>query len=283
MGRKKRANTSTFMSNLEPYNFFFELPLYTQIKVDKNNKMEFVKLMRFSGGIDAYNPILKENTTYRMIANRHFQVGAYLLSSYEDFTDFTLTCIRNNFTIKCFAYLEVSQDEDEEEIGFFQKVGQLPSIADLHRSKIKEYDKVLEREKIKEITRAIGLAANGVGIGSFVYLRRVFEYLVEEAHKKAVKENNINEAVYEKSRMVDKIELLKKYLPTFLVQNRSIYGILSLGIHELTEQDCLTHFEALKVGIELILDEKVGELNKERKIAEAQRKIESVNQQIKGK
>ena len=40
---------------------------------------------------------------------------------------------------------------------------------------IKQYDKELRKPDLKEFTRAIGLAANGVGIGSFVYLRRIFE------------------------------------------------------------------------------------------------------------
>jgi hypothetical protein len=36
------------------------------------------------------------------------------------------------------------------------KIGQYHSIADLHISKIKEFDKVLSKEKLKEFTRAIG-------------------------------------------------------------------------------------------------------------------------------
>lgn len=272
------------MSNLHPYSFFFELPLYTKIKVDSNNINEFYELMNFrGGGINAYNPTLKENTTYRVGLDKYISGGNYQLSSYEGFNKFMLTCVRNGFTITYFAYLETIEDDEGNEEHFFQKVGQLPSIADLHISKIKEYDKVLPREKIKEVTRAIGLAANGVGIGSFVYLRRVFEDLVEEAHQIATKDGAINEDDYNKGRMVEKIELLKNYLPDFLVANKSIYGVLSLGIHELNEQDCLKHFEAVRVGIELILDEKIEKLNKQAKIDEAQKRIQSVTQQLKGK
>jgi hypothetical protein len=46
-------------------------------------------------------------------------------------------------------------------------------------------------------------------------------------------------------------------LPEFLVKNSAIYGILSKGIHELSEQDCLEIFPAVKLGIELILDDKI--------------------------
>jgi len=81
--------------------------------------------------------------------------------------------------------------------------------------------------------------------------------------------------------MVEKIELLKEHLPPFLVANKAIYSILSVGIHELDEQECLKHFEALKVGIELILDEKVDVYNKRKKIEEAQSRIQNITQQIK--
>jgi hypothetical protein len=271
------------MSNLHPYSFFFDLPLYTKIKVDSSNTNEFYQLMQFRGGINAYNPLLKENTTYKVYFDKYISGSNYQISSYEGFSKFTLTCVRNNYSITCFVHLDTIEDENGDEVYYFQKIGQLPSIADLHISKIKEYDKVLDREKIKEVTRAIGLAANGVGIGSFVYLRRVFEDLVEEAHQIATKDNSLDEDAYDKGRMVEKIELLKNYLPNFLVANKSIYGILSLGIHELTEQDCLKHFEAVRVGIELILDEKIEKLNKQNKIEEAQRRIQMINQQLKEK
>lgn len=55
----------------------------------------------------------------------------------------------------------------------------------LNINQIRKYDKVLSGERLKEFTRASGLAANGVGIGSFVYLRRIFEELIGEAHKAA--------------------------------------------------------------------------------------------------
>ncbi len=57
--------------------------------------------------------------------------------------------------------------------------------------------------------------------------------------------------------MNEKIALLKRELPSFLVENPKLYGILSKGIHDLTESDCLANFEALKLAIMVILDEKL--------------------------
>jgi hypothetical protein len=159
------------------------------------------------------------------------------------------------------------------------KVGQSPSVADLHISEIKQYKKLLSEEKLKEFTRAIGLAANGVGIGSFVYLRRIFEHLISEAYSTCLSEGLVTEEQYNRSRMDQKIGLLSAHLPVFLVENKSIYSVLSLGIHELDENTCLAHFDTLRVGIEIILDEKLDELKKREKVETAKKKLSQLKSQ----
>jgi hypothetical protein len=69
--------------------------------------------------------------------------------------------------------------------------------------------------------------------------------------------------------MDERIEMLQDYLPPFLVEHRAIYGMLSAGVHELTENDCLAHFDALRTGIEIILDQKVEEKKKTLRLKEA--------------
>ena len=85
------------------------------------------------------------------------------------------------------------------------KIGQSPSLADLWSDTDSGYKAVLEEEKLRELKRAIGLSAHGVGIGAFVYLRRVFEYLVQCAHEAASTEDGWDEEQYAKSRIVDRI------------------------------------------------------------------------------
>lgn len=60
-----------------------------------------------------------------------------------------------------------------------------------------------------------------------------------------------------------KIETLKVYLPKVLVTNKNVYGIISKGVHELSEEECREMFPYIKAGIELILDDLLAE--KERK------------------
>ncbi|GFD75677.1 hypothetical protein KUL113_50970 [Tenacibaculum sp. KUL113] len=74
----------------------------------------------------------------------------------------------------------------------------------------------------------------------------------------------MDEETYKRARMNEKIEMLSAELPEFIVENKSMYSILSKGIHELSENECLKAFPIVKVGIEIILDEKIEKLNKEK-------------------
>jgi len=164
---------------------------------------------------------------------------------------------------------------------FFTKVGQFPSVADFQIPQSEKYRKILEDEQYKELTKGIGLSAHGVGIGSFVYLRRVFENLIEEAHIKAQEGvGDFSEENYIKARMDEKIKMVKDYLPEFLVENRNLYAILSKGIHELGEDECLQYFETVKIGIEQILDEKIIQKEKAEKAIKAREAIQKVHGKI---
>lgn len=259
------------MNLLDLHTYYFELPLYTKVQYSENEENKIFDLMWSENGINAYNPTIKENTTYFIIIPKSKN---FLLSAYNGLIVTKLFCSRTKEIVEVISYLDAGNK-------IIQKVGQYPSIAHFHISKIKDYQKVLTPEKIKEFTRAIGLASNGVGIGSFVYLRRIFEYLLENEHQKAKLTNNWNDELYQRSKVVEKIELLKNNLPAFLVENKTLYSILSVGIHSLEENECLEYFETVKIGIELILDEELDKYKKEQKIIEAKKKIGIVTQQIK--
>lgn len=158
--------------------------------------------------------------------------------------------------------------------GTMEKIGQLPSFSDLRVHQISKYKHVLTEDQMREFARAIGLASHDVGVGAYVYLRRIYEALVEEAHVESKGKAGWDEATYERSRMSEKIGLLAGVLPEFLVKNASMYSLLSKGIHELSEVECLTHFDTLRIGIELILDEKHERRERIRKVADAEKAIQ---------
>jgi hypothetical protein len=181
-----------------------------------------------------------------------------------------LVCSRNSaHRIKYF--LRIENDT-------LMKIGQYPSLADLQLQGLDKYNSVLEESERKELARAIGLHANGIGIGAFVYLRRIFENLIEGAHKSAFNDADWDELSFQKGKTEDRIKSLKAHLPDLLVANAGMYTILGKGIHSLSEQECLGHFNTLKVGIELILDEKIEIQHKERhkkQLADEKAKIQT--------
>lgn len=160
------------------------------------------------------------------------------------------------------------------------KIGQYPSIADIESNSIKVYRKILKSD-YQYFSKAIGLYANGIGIGSYVYLRRIFENLISEARDEAAKDDNLDIKSFDQAKMKDKIKLLgNHYLPEFIVDNSLVYSILSKGIHELTEDDCKKIFPTLQVSIELILDDKIElarKKDKRKQAAMALNKFNSVN------
>lgn len=138
------------------------------------------------------------------------------------------------------------------------KIGQYPSVADLLIPSIVKYKSILDKQ-FREFSKAIGLFAHGIGIGSFVYLRRIIEKLVFDKFQQFSNELGITAEEFEHLKFDDKIAVLKEHLPTVLVKNKNIYGIVSKGIHELSEDECLRMFPFIRTGIELILDDLLAE------------------------
>lgn len=131
------------------------------------------------------------------------------------------------------------------------KIGQYPTVADLTFPELDDYKHVISKQDRRELGTAIGLFANGVGAGSYVYLRRILERLVYQAKESAGAD--IDTDKFQNAKVADRIKMLRGYLPDILVQNTTIYGILSKGIHELSEEECIKHFPVVKECIFQIL------------------------------
>ena len=164
------------------------------------------------------------NHDYDKEANQSLQKNViYLVYVSRAYFPFYPTKTGEKFVI--YSYI----DEEEK---FIQKIGQYLSIADFHIHQIRKYDKILKKDQLKEFTRAIGLAANGVGIGSFIYLRRIFENLLEEAHQEAKKDNSWDENKYKNSRVPEKIKLLKDFYVKNVEKHFQTNCLSTLCIHQ---------------------------------------------------
>ena len=156
-----------------------------------------------------------------------------------------------------------------------EKVGQYPSMADMQLFDIERYRPILDKDQFRDFRMALGLHASGVGCGSFLYLRRVFEGLVADAESAASKSDGWDADEFRKRDFNKKVEYLEafgqKVIPDELeaVRNR-LYGVLSRGVHASSDQECNELFPALQYAIEELLDHKLARRNRELRLREVQ-------------
>lgn len=277
--------------------FLFDLPLYHRVPID--NCEDIINFLEKGGNphqiVDGYNPIEKCDSTFEVYCGiydtAHSIFGrteltvsyVHLKKTVFNTYEIILKCKRYSTFLYYLIHAEYEDiDTGHDNIVSISKVGQYPSVADFHIGQVRKYGKILPKDKMREFTKAIGLAANGVGIGSFVYLRRIFEYLVFDALAVAKDRNNeFDIDGFNNARMNEKIQMLSGFLPDFLVENHAIYGILSKGIHELSEEDCKKYFTILRESIEMILDEKLEAHQKELKKASVKQTLSQITGKLK--
>lgn len=258
--------------------------LYDKIEITPDNINDLVDLINGDVRIDSYCPFCGEKRVFTMkpicavdadessvynLASRLStlqELGFTRTIQYEDGTSdevwawYNWQC-ENSVRLMNFHY--VCTMDETHHLDYVVRtcdnemwiIGQYPSVADLSFPELDIYKKVLNSEDRRELRRAIGLYAQGIGIGSYAYLRRVFERIINQAKDTATAENALDLDAYAKSRVVEKIVLLKDYLPAFMVANKDVYGVISKGIHELSEEECLSYFPIMKDTIFMILQQ----------------------------
>lgn len=241
--------------------FCLTVPLYEQFQYDNEKENPFFDLEQFGGTLDFHCPECGQHSVFTVKKNNYH--------SHSHYTNYIFSllihCSRNSAHQALFVF--------RAHQGILQKIGQIPSLADLALPDLRKYRQVLGAERFKELTRAIGLTTHGVGVGAFVYLRRIFESLIDGAHSVASTGQDWDEEAYTRARMDEKIAFLKEHLPEFLVQNRGLYSILSVGVHTLTEAECLAAFPAVRLAIELILDDLLEQHERQVKLKSAAKSL----------
>jgi hypothetical protein len=189
MSTEKNKNNSL----PSPVDFFLKTPLYEVFHAEAVDEFQIQDLKiqdvkNFQGTIDAFCMECKKDSIFRRVEINQ--------GEYEEYEDYPRTS--HDSKVFCIPFV-CTRDESHNMYFYFMahnytvmKIGQYPSLADLNSDKIKKYRKILG-DKYQEFSKAVGLASHGVGIGSFVYLRRIFENLIEEAHREAIKIDSWNE------------------------------------------------------------------------------------------
>jgi hypothetical protein len=235
---------------------------------------------RLQGGpdiqFDAYCTKCKMMSTFREKATRSGGAGMrsptderYLK---DDIFSLVLFCQRNE-KHKYFYVIEVERQA-------IQKIGQSPSMADIAFPQIEMYKSVLDESYLRELKSAMGLFAHGVGIGSFTYLRRVFEKLIID-ERDAERASGKPLVGFEELPLDQKIDALKDRLPSALLKYKLIYGVLSVGLHQLDEQKCLAYFPVVQAIIFLILDDHIDVRNKKLAQEKVDREFNEIHAKLK--
>jgi hypothetical protein len=168
-----------------------------------------------------------------------------------------------------------------DENGFLTKIGQSPSIRDFDNAS-KRYKSIIKDKFTRvELNTSIGLKSHGIGIGSFVYLRRIFERLIYEQYEVYLQENPAANKNEFPKHMHEKIDYLKDYLPPLLVKNKNtLYAILSKGIHQLSEKECLDNYDTVYAAIIIILEKKLESDEKRKKEIEVNKALQKTHMTI---
>lgn len=159
---------------------------------------------------------------------------------------------------------------------YMMKIGQYPQITYITVKDLKGLDKVLDKYGIKQDYRkAVRNSANGDNISSYVYLRRMLEKYIMSVYNENRNSVEITQEEFFKVKTIDKMKMLKAFLPSILNENQHIYSILSKGIHELEEEKCQEYYPVLKRIIDLVFLSEVQKKEEKELMKEVQKIISS--------
>lgn len=265
--------------------FIFYDPLYTEKQL-----YDFIPLLEkiINYAEKVYCPICKDDSIFKInidntlkvnINNSLSSMGGIDSGSNVESTSRFIKSILSNLSFTCSKNqshkINICVHFSDKDTVI--KIGQYPAITHLQFRDISKYDKELKRFA-DEYRTSLRLFSQNIGIGSFVYLRRIFEQVVENVHQELIKETKWDEHKYKKlNRMEDKINMCEEFRSVFPDEIKKykirIWKLLSIGIHELEENECMQMYPILKFLMEAILDDIIERKQKALKLKEAVSKL----------
>ncbi|HEY5124693.1 MAG TPA: hypothetical protein VIK14_13260 [Ignavibacteria bacterium] len=264
---------------MNPKDFYEINSLYQKIDLSAENNQKVTDLIDFRGPIDIFCPWCNDTSIFNIsetIDVDNGNVGFYskhkiMLDSFAkkeitgDYSGFISTKpkIEFNYPNKFyFKKFHCTRNGNHILIVFFViqdnklfKIGQYPSELDLTQKNFYKYNRLIDKKIVNEVRTSLILKGHNFNVASLIYLRRAYEFMIEECHQIKLKENGWDENKYIGIRNEDKIELLKELLPEKFIKHKSMYGILSKAIHQLEDDECKEAYKILFPIFILIFDE----------------------------
>lgn len=268
--------------DLNEHDIIINLGLYQKIEINPStaddvlrflSKDSMIKIPSKNVIFDSFCPKCKKESTFRdlytnkSISSTNLNVDLDLYKN-RTIPDFRYSKLREYVFIKEYV---CSRDQSHIHSFYFlfdgkhlTKVGQTLLQTASFAIESKKYRKYFPDIQ-KELFTSVKLYSDGIGVGAILYLRRIFEKLINNATIEHIKTHPTKELEIKNAHMSDKINILKDTLPDFLVQNKHMYSILSSAVHELDEDICKGAYPFIKDSILMILDQEIDRISSEKK------------------
>lgn len=163
------------------------------------------------------------------------------------------------------------------------KIGQYPPW-DISISK--DLEKIMEKFS-KYYKKGLICEFQSYGIGANAYFRRIVEELIDDllgripdlmSGEEKIKYEEALEESRKTKNAQDKIALVKDLLPPILIPERynplkTLYEILSVGIHELTDEECLENAQIIRDILNFLVGSILRRKKEQQEFSEGMKKL----------
>ena len=279
-------------------------PLYVPVTVESESAVAVVRALRLvQTTVDLYCPTCKKETPWKTVvapelpeAYEREKIAATLptlastVKGYADpypwFGDFAITfaCGRLPHTAVFYFRANPAPPTDKSKSPLkITKVGQAPSLSDFQVGALKLVDEGTTKAQREDFVRAIHTGAHGFAVAACVYYRRVFESILHDARDEHMQEHDKETwPEFSSANTLEKIKLVSAHLPEFLVEHPQLYKILSLGVHQLSEEECTRELPLLREAIELIIEDRAVRKQKEKNKVRVSKMLQGVLNRTQG-
>ena len=278
------------MANKE---FLEKYPLYKKF-LDLGNISRWTNVENLpKPAIHMYCPVCDSEQTFNMI-NEYYETdslhGEYILNKVLRLKYVCSSC-RQGTRIFLVSFSEIKRkfhnsktgEDEEKDVLYAMKVGQTPAW-DITMDK--ELETMLG-EHAEYYRRGLICESQSYGVGAYAYFRRISEDiidellesildLVEEDEKEQYKEKL--EQVKKEKITENKINLVKDLLPKSLQVDgmnplKELYGVLSQGIHNETDEECMDKAEAIRCILVFLVNQVIRTKKDKKYFTEGMKKI----------
>ncbi len=195
-----------------------------------------------------------------------------LLPYNKSYLLFELTCTNNEY----HKYLMVVSIEQRLNTFIIKKIGQDPSMLEVHGYDFDRYKNILKKfNAYSDYKKADLSKTDNFYVGAYAYLRRIFEKMLNWY----VEQNSI---ILEDNHVDTKIKAVKEFFdPRINEMLKNLYGILSKSIHELDEDQSETYYDYLKAVIDIQLEYEFTEMEKDKQTKKLKSVLDKIANEIR--